>query len=89
MPKYYYRCNWCDEEWQEWRPMSADRTECICARRVTDFEKIPQPFTTTGAQPPLSKPKVGEETKRGIEENREILKQMKEDSLTNEFIADD
>jgi len=84
MPKYYYRCNWCHEEWEEWRSMSDDRTECVCARRVADFEKIPQPFTTSRTQPSLSKPKVGDETKKGIEENREMLKQMQKPAIFTE-----
>lgn len=89
MPKYYYRCNWCHKEWEEWHSMSEERTECVCARRIADFEKIPQPFTTMSNEVFFSKPKVGDETKKGIEENREILKQMKKEARTTEFTADD
>ena len=88
MPKYYYRCNWCAEEWEEWGSMTDDRKVCVCARRITDFEKIPQPFTTTAGSF-LSKQKVGDETKKGIEENREILKKMKKESRAAAFTADD
>jgi len=89
MPKYYYRCNWCHEEWEEWRSMSEERDVCVCVKKVTDIEKIPQPFTTTSRGPILPKSKVGEETKKGIEENREILKHMKREARTNEFNIDD
>ena len=89
MPKYYYRCNWCAEEWEEWRSMSDNREVCVCARRLTDFEKIPQPFTTVAATPTSSKRKVGDTTKEDIEDNRKILKQMKKEARSSEFTLDD
>ena len=69
--------------------MTEERKVCVCDRRITDFEKIPQPFTTTFNDAPFSKRKVGEETKEGIEANREILKQMQREAPSNEFKADD
>ena len=69
--------------------MSVERTECICKKRLTDFEKIPQPFTTGHDKPFLTKRKTGDETKKGIEENRVILKKMKEEARANEFTVDD
>ena len=69
--------------------MSEERTECICALRLADFEKIPQPFTTTSHSTPSIKLKVGDETKKGIEENREILEQMKKEARTDEWTPND
>ena len=46
--------------------------------------RIPRHFTTMKTEQRGEK-KVGETTKGDIEENREILKQMKEEARTKEF----
>ena len=69
--------------------MSDTREVCTCARRVTDFDKVPQPFSTAVTSHTPSKRNVGETTKEDIEDNREILKQMKEEARTSEFTLDD
>ena len=68
--------------------MSENRTECVCARRIADFEKIPQPFSSTPSSF-FAEPKVGDKTKESIEENRELLKQMKKEARSTEFDPDD
>lgn len=69
--------------------MSDTREVCRCARRLTDFDKVPQPFSTAVTTYTPSKRNVGETTKEDIEDNRKILKQMKEEARTSEFTLDD
>tara|TARA_R110002020_G_scaffold149972_4_gene326469 strand:+ start:494 stop:700 length:207 start_codon:yes stop_codon:yes gene_type:complete len=50
--------------------------------------KVPSVFVTTNVEKSDNK-KVGDTTKTGIEENREILKQMQKEARSNEFKLDD
>ena len=47
--------------------------------------KVPTQFAIPAKQASGGKRKVGEETKEYIEENREVLKQMKEEAKSVEF----
>ena len=53
------------------------------------LKKFRSPLQPLLNVPPLLKPKVGDETKKGIEENREILKQMKKPATFTEFTKND
>ena len=83
MPKYTYRCNTCEKTWDEWHSMSELITECECGS--TFVFRLPSTFTTLVTDDRRRDKKVGEATKEGIEENRELLKQMKEDARKKEF----
>ena len=50
--------------------------------------KLPTVFGETQAEK-RDKKRVGDVTKTGIEENREILKQMQKEARSNEFNIDD
>jgi putative FmdB family regulatory protein len=83
MPKYSYRCNTCKNKWDEWHSMSETVEKCAECDSPFVF-RIPSHFTTMKTEQSGDR-KVGEATKEGIEDNREVLKQMKEEARTREF----
>ena len=58
-------------------------TDCECGS--TFVFRVPNTFTTLVMDDRGREKKVGEVTKEGIEENRELLRQMKEEAQTREF----
>lgn len=85
MPKYHYACKSCSREWWEWRGMSEpDLENCSYCNRPT-VTKIPTTFVTVNKTHVEGDKKVGETTKEYIEENREVLKQMKKEAQSTEF----
>ncbi len=87
MPKYTYRCNTCEKTWDVWHSMSELITDCECGS--TFVFRVPSTFTTLVMDDRGRDRKVGEATKEGIEENREVLKQMKEQARTQEYDSND
>ena len=67
--------------------MSELVTECECGS--TFVFRVPNTFTTLVMDDRIRGRKVGEATKEGIEENREVLKQMKEQARTQEYDPND
>lgn len=51
--------------------------------------KVPTNFITINQTVGTKDKKVGEATKEGIEENREILKKMQKEATTKDFKIDD
>tara|TARA_R110000824_G_scaffold57820_2_gene157078 strand:+ start:18445 stop:18714 length:270 start_codon:yes stop_codon:yes gene_type:complete len=89
MPKYYYKCDVCLEQWTEWCSMTEERTACALCGSKQNFYKVPQPFSSNATHTGTSKKIVGDETKKGIEENREILKQMQDIARTRKVNKND
>jgi len=83
MPKYTYQCTVCNHIWSEWHSMSETTPGCCAGSEATT--KLPSSFSTIQRPPTIGQTKVGEATKQGIEENREILNQMKEAARTREI----
>ncbi len=83
MPKYSYRCNTCEKTWDEWHSMSETVDECECGSPFVF--RVPSSFTTLVQEDRRTDRKVGEATKEGIEENRDILKKMRKRATTQEF----
>tara|TARA_R110001583_G_scaffold18383_35_gene73174 strand:- start:2445 stop:2648 length:204 start_codon:yes stop_codon:yes gene_type:complete len=67
--------------------MSELITDCECGS--TFVFRVPSNFTTLVMADRGKDKKVGEATKEGIEENREVLKQMKEQARTQEYDPND
>ena len=67
--------------------MSELITDCECGS--TFVFRVPSTFTTLVMDDRGKDRKVGEATKEGIEENREVLKQMKEQARTQEYDPND
>ena len=89
MPRYHYKCKGCTKEWWEWRGMTEPEISVCPTCLQEEVIKIPAFFShqqTTGNSP---KQKVGDVTKEHIEENREMLKQMKQEARTNEWSSND
>ena len=79
MPKYRYKCNDCDEEWWEWMSIKDPLpTECPHCEQGKPY-KIPTNFVTIKKQKEEKK-SAKENVVDHIEENRQILKQMKDEA---------
>ena len=77
MPKYIYQCNTCSGRFEIYHGMTESEDYCPQCESE-DFYRVPQfTFFKRSVEPKGNK--VGEETKAAIEENRDILKQMKKE----------
>ncbi len=72
MPKYFYHCNDCGDEWGEWHGMSESPANCPCGSM--DFERLPSSFALKIEKRETQKRKVGEITKDFIEDSKEELR---------------
>ena len=75
MPKYVYYCNECTEEFEVTHGMKEEYETCDLCENTGALVRIPQ-LTNT-----FYKNDVGNKVKSAIEENREVLKKMKKESL--------
>ena len=75
MPKYVYKCNHCEEYFEVYHGMSEDHELCIfCSSK--GLNRVPQmPFLKRSVEPKGDK--VGDKVKAAIEENRDLLKEIK------------
>jgi len=81
VPKYNYGCNLCHREWSQWSAMNNDAMECPhCFSK--NIKKLPSIFTVVEEIQDSAKTSK-ENVIDHIEENREILKNMRE-SAKNE-----
>ena len=72
MPRYNYKCYDCNESFEVFHGILDDQEQCIYCSS-SSLKRIPQELNIRRNE--VSKDeKVGEATKRAIEENREILK---------------
>tara|TARA_R110002020_G_scaffold73654_1_gene188979 strand:- start:12 stop:257 length:246 start_codon:yes stop_codon:yes gene_type:complete len=79
MPKYRYKCDHCQKEWWEWMGMKDPLPpECPHCQEGTPF-KIVTKFAIISNKEP-DKKTAKENVIDHIEENREILKQMKDEA---------
>tara|TARA_Y100000593_G_scaffold94741_1_gene195597 strand:+ start:4783 stop:5025 length:243 start_codon:yes stop_codon:yes gene_type:complete len=77
MPKYVYCCEVCDGMFEVFHGMREKHNKCDLCGEEDFVYKVPQKTSI------LRKTKVGQKTKENIEENRNILKQMKKDAKDN------
>ena len=82
MPKYYYRCNDCDENFFTNHLMSEAQENCeLCGS--SEIKKLltkPLFFNTKN-----EKSKTGEITKQYISDNKKILDDMKKETRNKEY----
>ena len=88
MPKYHYKCNSCTREWWEWLPVSESNRKVCPHCQGPPPQKIPTGFTVIGDTAEESKSSK-ENVVTHIEENREILKKMREQAKTKDVFEDD
>jgi len=87
MPKYNYFCESCDHNWIQWNSMDDHAVECphCLGKKV---KKLPSSFfvvhTNEAAKEKTAKQNVIEH----IEDNREIVKQMKRSAKNREYKKD-
>ena len=76
MPRYCYRCNECEYEYDIWHSMTERETTCPQCRNEGSLFKIPQFTTKTEQEIEYA---VGDRVKEFIEETRKDVKTMKEE----------
>lgn len=88
MPKYHYKCNSCTREWWEWLPVSESNRKVCPHCQGPPPQKIPTGFTVIGGKVEEKKDSK-ENVVSHIEENREILKKMREQAKTKDVFEND
>lgn len=79
MPKYKFNCDYCNRQWWEWMGMKDPiPTECPHCEQGKPY-KVPTNFVTIIKKE--EKKSAKENVIDHIEENREILKQMKTEAV--------
>jgi len=74
MPKYVYYCESCEGEFETRHGMKEEFHSCELCNDQNSIQRIPQ-LTAI-----LYKEKHGGEVKRGIEDNKKILQEMKKEA---------
>tara|TARA_Y100000034_G_scaffold120781_1_gene164140 strand:+ start:177 stop:440 length:264 start_codon:yes stop_codon:yes gene_type:complete len=79
MPRYRYECNECGDIVIVFHGIKETFTECKKCPQENTMKKLLSMPLTIKKQPKTDK-KIGDITKKYIEENREILKQQKKEA---------
>ena len=87
MPKYRYACDSCNREWWQWSSIGDELTECpYCNNGVP--KKIPVGFVILQESATQEK-SVKQNVVEHIEENREILKKMRQNAIDEDILNND
>tara|TARA_R100001509_G_scaffold50823_1_gene27921 strand:+ start:262 stop:525 length:264 start_codon:yes stop_codon:yes gene_type:complete len=87
MPKYRYGCKSCNREWWQWSSIG-DKLESCPHCEVGIPEKLPVSFVVV--QDDIKNKKTAKENViKHIEENREVLKNMRQDAKKEEGVKND
>jgi putative FmdB family regulatory protein len=78
MPKYVYYCETCSGEFEINHGMKEKIHSCKLCNEQNSVQRIPQMTAI------LYKEKNGAEVKRGIEDNKRILEEMKKEARSQE-----
>ena len=79
MPKYVYYCESCEGEFEIRHGMKEELRACELCNVQNSIQKIPQ-LTAI-----LHKEKHGSEVRKGIEDNKKILQEMKKEARGQEY----
>ena len=83
MPRYVYKCESCSGHFQVRHGMSERQEECIICNGTGSLIRVPQmPFVVNKQE---TETKVGSTTKDFIEQNREVLKEMKKEARSSTY----
>tara|TARA_R100000808_G_C2133899_1_gene142543 strand:+ start:727 stop:1005 length:279 start_codon:yes stop_codon:yes gene_type:complete len=85
MPKYFYSCKKCDHVFRIYHSIEELLTNCPECHGIGTLKRNINKVFIKKQETSNSKEPVGELTKNFIEDNREILKEYKEEMLNNEF----
>ena len=81
MPRYRYRCNSCDEEFMATHLWKDTLSECI----LCGAEQIEKLLTTPLKAKKAAPKKAGQTVKKYIEENKEVLEELKKETNSKEY----
>ena len=84
MPKYIYRCESCDQEFEAIHGMDAKLDVCILCKEFNTIVRVPQ-MVFSKKTPDSKQPAVGSAVKEAIEENMKILKEQKKKAQNEEW----
>jgi len=83
MPRYVYKCESCRGHFQVRHGMSERQEECTICNSTGTLVRVPQmPFVVNKED---KETKVGSTTKDFIEQNRQVLKEMKEEARSTTY----
>ena len=88
VPKYHYKCNSCSRDWWEWLPVSESNREICPHCQGPAPQKMPTGFTVIG-ETTKEKKSAQRNVIDHIEENREILKKMRDKAKNEDVLSDD
>ena len=79
MPRYVYRCDSCEQHFQVRHGMSDKQESCVLCENAGELTRVPQMPSIKKESLPEKK-KAGNITKDYIEDNRELLSEMKKEA---------
>lgn len=84
MPYYHYHCKSCDKDWEEMHSISDLPGNCpFC--ETNNFHRVPAYVTSIKKHQEAQKAKVGEVVKQYIEDNKEVLRDYKQELKKKEL----
>ena len=83
MPKYYYKCDSCTEEFDFRHGMKEIISKCIKCSLEGTLTRIPQAIYKL--QNKKANESVGDKVSKAIEDNRKLLNEMKKEGRTNDL----
>ena len=81
MPRYRYFCNTCEQEFMSFHAISYEKNDCDLCGAMDIEKRLTKPNKKIKKQQNV---KVGSLTNKYIEENREILKTLKDNREEHE-----
>ena len=87
VPKYNYMCELCQREWNQWNSIEDSTVECphcFCEK----VKKLPPAFFVIKNKKTIEEKSAKQNVVEHIEENREVLKQMRQEAKKKEFVKD-
>ena len=78
MPRCTYKCNKCNENFQVWHGMKEMQESCQFCDEVNCLTRIPQRLYVSRVI--VEDEKVGRVTEEYIDQNRELLSEMKKEA---------
>jgi|AACY02.3.fsa_nt_gi putative FmdB family regulatory protein len=81
MPRYFYECDKCGEQFKVVHGMTETQERCeICFSHVSNIRRIPQLTTTIKSIPDHAK-----RVKQAIEDNKEIFNEMNKEARSQTY----
>ena len=86
MPRYQYECEQCEAKIKVFHTFSETYEDCIECNTTGSLRKLlTTPFITRNKLSQNKEEKIGNLTKKKIEENRQILEQQKKETRNKSY----